>query len=427
MKTIGVVGRSVTALALGVALSIGGASLASAQSFHLGNCASARLSAFDYAGGGLGGYVTAVTPTSVTVQSANGTSTTYTLTSTTTYTEGTTSTTISSLVIGDRVEIGVSSSDPTTATSVTIELAELFGTVSSVNGNSINITDPQGFTRNIIVSNATTYTQGGATASLTDVIMGSKILAQGTVDANKTSLDALSIEIGTMGAMGFDWGKVTAVTSSSVTIESRDGTSTTFTYTTSTDVKAIGDPSATVTTADLAVGEHAGVSYDSSAATTAVSIYIKLARISGTVSAVSGNNVTVQDHQGFTRMILVGTATTYTQDGATASLTDVVVGVHIKAEGVVDMDGTTLDALTVEIWTPSTTTTTNNPQPGWNQHQGNRGGFGGFGGFGAGASVGAGTNGGVNANLQVSSALKGHGKFGRGFGRRGFGRHNRDR
>lgn len=418
-KSIGVVGRSVIAVALGAALTVGGASLASAQSFHSGGWkgtfASAKVSPFSYASSATGGVVTAVTPTSVTVQSRNGTSTTYTLTSTTTYSAGNASTTISSLVVGDRVQIGTASGAPTTATSVTIELAELFGTVSSVNGNSINITDYQGFTRNIIVGNATTYTQGGAAGTLSDVTVGSKILAQGTVDANGTSLDALLVEIGTAGQTGFIYGSVTAVTSTSLTVLAKDGTSTTFSYTTSTDVKALGDPAAAVTLSDLAVGEHVGVAYNSSAATTAETIYIKLAHISGTVTAVNGDNITVQDHQGFTRMILVGTATTYSQDGSSATASDVVVGAHIRAEGVVDANGTTLDALTVAIRTPSTTTTTTNSGIGFGfgaglgqrHHRG--GGFGA--GAGAGVGVGAGSsNAGVQVNAKVGGHARGHGR-----------------
>jgi hypothetical protein len=401
IKSMGVVARSITALAIGAALTVGGASLASAGTFHShrwGNVASARVSAFDYASGGTGGYVTAVTlGASVTVDQWNGTTTTFTLTSSTTYTEGTTSTTDTSLVVGDRVRIGVSSSDPTTATSVNIELAMLFGTVSSVSGNSINITDYQGFTRNILVGDTTTYTQGGATSSLDAVIVGAKILAQGTVDTNGTSLDALTVEIGTSGQMGFTYGTVTAVTSSSVTVQAKDGTSTTFTYTTSTNVKALGDPSATLTTSDLAVGEHVGVAYDTSAATTAVSIDVKLAHISGTVTTVSGDNITIQDHQGFTRMILVGATTTYNEKGATVTQSDVVAGVRIRAEGLVDTNGTTLDALTITICSPSVTPGPITPKfPGGHR----KGGFGG--------GSGGGFGGGFGAGAQVSSHVRSH-------------------
>jgi hypothetical protein len=264
--------------------------------------------------------------------------------------------------------------------------AVLVGKVSAVSGDNITVTDPEGFTRAILVSGATTYNQGGAASSITAVIVGAKIFAQGTVDANGTTLDALSIDIagGTKTQMGFDWGVVTAVTSSSVTIENHGGTSTTFTYATTTPIEAIGHDKITLSSADLVVNEHAGVEFSTSAATTATGIWVELAHISGVVTAVSGDNITISDHQGFTRLVLVGGATTYNNAGATGSLTDVVVGARIKAEGLVDANGTTLDALSVDICAATTTPPT--PQP--------QGHFGGrhHGGFGGGFGQGRGSN-----------------------------------
>jgi hypothetical protein len=402
---MGVVARSVTALAIGAALTVGGASLASAGSWGHGgkwdggNLASGKVSAFDYANGGTGGYVTAFSPTSITIDEWNGTTATFTLSGTTTYSVGTTSATYSALADGERVMIGVSSAGSTAASSVTIELAMLFGTVTSVSGNSINIRDFQGFTRNIIVggTGGTTYTMDGSPSSLSAVIVGARILAQGTIDANGTSLDALTVEIGSAaGSMGFTYGTVTGVTSSTLTVLAKDGTSTTFIYTTTTIVKALGDPSATLTTTDLALNEHVGVAFDTSAATTAVTIDIKLAHVSGTVSAVSGDNITVQDHQGFTRMILVGTTTTYTQNGTTSTTDPVTVGMRIRAEGVVDANGSTLDALTITI---CSTTKTGGPTPqfpGSHHH----GGWGGNGGGNGGGGIGGG--------FQVSANYRSH-------------------
>lgn len=65
----------------------------------------------------------------------------------------------------------------------------LDGTVTSVNGSTIRIKDPQGFTRTIKTSSATTYTNG-LTATPTT---GTRIHATGTVDANGTDLDATTI------------------------------------------------------------------------------------------------------------------------------------------------------------------------------------------------------------------------------------------
>ncbi len=127
-----VMSRAVVALALGTALAMSTAALAGAQGHGWGRLSSPRVSPFSFANDGTGGDVTAVSTSSITITEWNGTSATFALTGTTTYSEGKTSVTWSALATGERVNIGVSSSDPTTATSVNIELAELFGTVQSV-------------------------------------------------------------------------------------------------------------------------------------------------------------------------------------------------------------------------------------------------------------------------------------------------------
>lgn len=63
------------------------------------------------------------------------------------------------------------------------------GTVASVSENSITVTDPDGFTRTVVTSSATTYGDGLSSP----VAMGTRIHATGTVDANGTILDATEI------------------------------------------------------------------------------------------------------------------------------------------------------------------------------------------------------------------------------------------
>lgn len=376
-----VMSRAVVALTLGTALAMSTAALAGAQgNGSWGNnswghrYASARVSPFAYANTGLGGVVTAASATSLTITEWNGTSATFALTSATTYTAGSTSVGNSALATGERVRVGVSSSDSTTATSVSIELAQLFGTVTGVSGNTITIKDPQGFTRTIVVSSSTTYPNSGLSA----VTTGAKVFAQGTVDPNGTTLDAMTLYVGTAGQMSITWGTVTGFTTSSVTIESKGGTSTTYTYTTNTTIKALGRDNVALTSSDLANGEHIAVESNSTATTTAVSIYVQLANLSGVVTAVSGNNITIQDHESFTHLILVGSATTYSEQGATATvgLSAIVVGTHIRAEGLVDTNGTTLDALAITICSPTNQSNAKANDPG----QGKSGFGGGFGG-----------------------------------------------
>jgi hypothetical protein len=386
-----VVGRSATALAIGMTLTVGSASLASASGHHdHGNknrdVASGKVSSFDYAKVGQGGYVTAVTMSSVTVLLWSGTTTTYALTGTTQYTEGKSPSSITSLVTGDRVNVQTSSTDPTTALSVNIELAELFGKVTAVSGESITITDPQGFSRTILASMATTFTTGGAPGKLADVIVGSKIVADGTIDTNLTTLDALSIKVSTVGTastMDTIRGVVTAFTSPSLTVLAKDGTSTVFTLSTTTTFK---DDGVSLSAADLAVGSKVGVEVSSAAATTALNVEIELAHLSGTVTAISGNTITIGDHQGSPRTILVGT-TTYTKDGAPATLADVVVGARISGEGTLSVDGLTLTAISVAIKKVVVLTPT--PEPQKNGHHDNDGSSGNS---GSGGHSGSGRN-----------------------------------
>jgi hypothetical protein len=126
----------------------------------------------------------------------SGTSNTYAITSATTFSEGPTTITASALAVGQHVGIQVSSTDATTAANIDIQLPVLVGTVTHVDGDTVTITDPVGFNRTIVVDSTTSYTKSSGTASLSDVSVGSEISAEGTVDANGTSLDASSVHIG---------------------------------------------------------------------------------------------------------------------------------------------------------------------------------------------------------------------------------------
>ncbi len=75
------------------------------------------------------------------------------------------------------------------ATQRPIPRPHIDGTVVSVSGDTITVTDPEGFTRTIVTSSSTTYDNGLSAPLAT----GAEIHATGTVDANHTSLDATQI------------------------------------------------------------------------------------------------------------------------------------------------------------------------------------------------------------------------------------------
>lgn len=189
--------RVAATTALGVGLAAGGAGIASATSSQTPSDSTTTTSTSPPSAGDFaGGVITAVSSDSITVKDMSGTSTTYTITSTTTFSEGRTTVSESALAVGQRVGIQLSSSDSTTATSIDVQLPMLVGTVSAVDGDTVTITDQQGFSRTIVVDSSTTYTKSGSSATLADVTVGEVIAAQGTVDTNLTSLDATSVSIG---------------------------------------------------------------------------------------------------------------------------------------------------------------------------------------------------------------------------------------
>jgi hypothetical protein len=195
--------RAAATTALGVGLVAGGAGVASATSTHTAHDATTTTTPSPPGAGNFaGGVITAVSDTSITVKDMSGTSTTYSLTSTTTVSEGPTTITVSQLAVGQRVGIQLSSSSSTTATSIDVQLPVLFGTVTAVRGDTVTISDPEGFNRTIVVDSSTTYTKSGASSTLDDVSVGSVISAEGTVDTNLTSLDASSVVIGAPDATG---------------------------------------------------------------------------------------------------------------------------------------------------------------------------------------------------------------------------------
>lgn len=143
-------------------------------------------------------------------------------------------------------------------------------------------------------------------------------------------------------------GTVISFTASSLTVKQPDGTSTTYTITSSTTFK---EGEATVSAAALAAGEHVAVQVSSSSATTAALIDIQLPTLVGTVTSVDGTTIVVRDVEGFSRTIVTSGSPTFTKAESTsvATLTDVTVGSIIRASGTIDSNQTTLDATLVSV------------------------------------------------------------------------------
>ncbi len=148
-------------------------------------------------------------------------------------------------------------------------------------------------------------------------------------------------------------GLVTAVTGTQLTVDTPRGPKTVAL----TPATTYRHGRATATRTDVKVGEivRVRVRLVDPAATAAVAkaVEIEPAHVGGFVSAVDGSTLKVVDESGFTRTIRTSSSTTYEKDGAAAKASALTVGSFVRAEGVVDPDGTTLDAARVATGHPA--------------------------------------------------------------------------
>ncbi len=219
-----------------------------------------------------GGTVVSVTPTTLVVRDPAGSVHTYSLTSTTTYSKGGTSSTFSALGVNERVFVRTSSSSSTVATNVQIVEPRLSGTVESISGSSIVISDAQGFWHTIAVSTGTQYEEGSTAISLSSLKVGDAIAVSGTIASNHTTLDASTVEL-------------------------------------------------------------------------------VLPSFVGQVSSISGNVISLTTPNGTTETVNVSSSTTYSNNGASSSLSAITKGSTIRVVGIIT--GTnTVSASSIELGTP---------------------------------------------------------------------------
>ncbi|MEI6701559.1 MAG: DUF5666 domain-containing protein [Actinomycetota bacterium] len=160
---------------------------------------------------GLGGVITAINGSTLTVSGPDGRSISIVLTSTTTVSRDGATATQASLAVGDHINVrpdmaSLPATRPATpptslnASAIDVRSPGIGGKVVSVDTSgstsTIVVADKQGFYRTMLTNAATTYENNGATGSLADVTVGKLVRGLGAVDANHTTLDASSIVVG---------------------------------------------------------------------------------------------------------------------------------------------------------------------------------------------------------------------------------------
>lgn len=203
--------------------------------------------------GGFGparGTVETVQSGSFTLKTGQGTTLTIDTTGSTTYYEALSKVSASALKSGEQVSVvftrpsasagtSTSSSVTPTAARVDIILPSLEGQVVSDSAGTIVVSDREGFHRTIDTTGSTTYSEAGTTVPASAVTNGVDVVAYGSIAANKTDLNAMSVEV--VGPVAS--GKVTKLSGTTITVSLPQGTSMTITTTSSTIFESSGKAS----------------------------------------------------------------------------------------------------------------------------------------------------------------------------------------
>ena len=141
--------------------------------------------------------ITAISGSNVALKTDDGWTRTVTVTDATTITKGGAKIAVGDLAVGDKVHLGQQrAADGTyTVTAIVVVLPTVVGQISAIDGSTITVTQPGGTTATIHVDGDTTYRVDGSTGSLSDLKVGSFVVAEGT-QRTDGSLDAAAIRAG---------------------------------------------------------------------------------------------------------------------------------------------------------------------------------------------------------------------------------------
>jgi len=300
----------------------------------------------------ISGTVTALTPSSGTPTSVtvlpydhHSLAVNIDLTSSTVFKQAGAVVTVADLMVGSQVTIQASG-NPLSANIVRIAVprpVHLEGMVTALNPSSGTPTSmtvqPAGFFKIPVVvnlSSTTVYDQLKASTTVAALLVGSYVNLTATVVHISAPLADITI------------GSVTAVTSTSMTVQPQTAGSSpvTFTLTSNTTYFAGREVS---TIAEVNVGDVVRVAAASSAPTTAIFVTVRNLAIIGRVTSVSGNVISVTGFYGAALTINVTATTTYSLRGTPSSLSAVLPGDLISAVGPA-MSGVTNSVTATQVW-----------------------------------------------------------------------------
>lgn len=205
-------------------------------------------------------------------------------------------------------------------------------------------------TRLVAAAAAGTGLAAGLFLSVTDLASASTTTTSPTSSPGAASSGPRHGHHGRHGAEG---ALVTSVNGNTITLDTPRGIKT-VTVNSATVYK---HGTTTATLADVKVHDIVRVQLvdPNAPAPVAKEVRIEKARLDGYVTAVNGSTLTVIDRGGFTRTVQESQTTTYRDAGNAGNAgnpSEVTVGKHIRAEGNVDPNGTTLDATRIGTGQP---------------------------------------------------------------------------
>ncbi len=141
--------------------------------------------------------ITKISGSNVSLETVDGWSRTIAVAADTTITKGGKTIAVGDLTVGDQVRLRQSKADDGTfdVTGIVVVLPTVAGQVSAIDGNTITVTVRGGTSQKVHVDADTTYTVNGASGKLSDLEVGSILVAEGTQRADG-SLDAAAIRGG---------------------------------------------------------------------------------------------------------------------------------------------------------------------------------------------------------------------------------------
>jgi hypothetical protein len=141
--------------------------------------------------------ITAVDGSNLSLKTDDGWTRTIAVTSATTITKGGKTISVGDLTVGDHIRFSQQRADDGTytVTRVVVVLPTVVGEVKSIAGDTITVTQPGGTTATIHVGSGTTYQIDGSSGSLSDIKVGSIVIAEGT-QRSDGSLDAATVRGG---------------------------------------------------------------------------------------------------------------------------------------------------------------------------------------------------------------------------------------